>query len=422
MKKTKTPTNRSNRVQTEIFKKIDSYKKYAIKLQESLIKIPSISPQDGGKGEYDKAQVLLKELKKLKFDQIKIINAPDKRAKKGVRPSIVAIYEGKNSNKTLWIMSHTDTVAASNPEQWKTPPFKAVVKGDKIYGRGSQDNNQGIVSSLLTTKALIEIGQRPPVNVGLLFTADEENGSKFGIEHILAKHRKLFSKNDMFIIPDAGNSSGTFVEIAEKSMLWFKFTVTGKAAHSSDPHLAVNSLNAAGHLIVNLEKLNKKFGKSDKVFVPPASSFECTKIESNASSVNSIPGETIIYADCRILPNYKLSAVEKEVKHIAKQTAQKHKVKIKVETINYRQTPKPTSVKADIVKLILPAVKKVYRAKPKPQGIGGGTIATFTRKAGFDTVVYQRNDMMDHMIDEYCKISNMLGDAKVFACAIMEIR
>ena len=88
-------------------------------------------------------------LKQMKFDELSVINIKDPKAKNGVRPNIVAKYYGQNRKKTLWVMAHLDIVPPGDLSLWKTDPFKAVVKGDKIYGRGSEDNQQGVVSGLL---------------------------------------------------------------------------------------------------------------------------------------------------------------------------------------------------------------------------------------------------------------------------------
>jgi succinyl-diaminopimelate desuccinylase len=404
-----------NRMGKNLFKKIDSYTGYAIKLQENLTKIPAISPVNEGEGEYDKAQYLLSELKKLKFDTIKVINAPDKRAKKGVRPNIIARYRGKNSSKTLWIMSHIDIVPAGDEKSWKTPPYKAIRKGDKIYGRGVQDDQQGMISGLLAVKSLMDANIRPPVDIALLFVSDEEQGNALGIDYILKKHRNIFGKNDIFIVPDAGVPSGKKIIVAEKSVLWLKFIVMGKAAHAGYPHHGINSLKATAALISDLEALYKKFGKKNKIYEPHSSTFEATKIEQNVANINSIPAKTVFYADCRVLPQYQLSEVEKEIQKIAKKVQTRLKVKTKVETIGTWQSENPTPANAEIVKLLKNAIYKVHKVKPKAEGIGGKTVAFSLRKAGFEAAVYFKNDQMDHLSNEYCKISNMIGDAKVFA-------
>ena len=402
-------------MEKELFKKIDSYKQTVIDLQTHMIGCPAVSPHNGGEGENAKAAYLLSVLKQMKFDEISVINIKDAKAKDGVRPNIVAKYYGQNKKKTLWVMAHMDIVPPGDLSLWKTDPFKAVVKGDKIYGRGSEDNQQGLISGLLAVKAMMDCGIRPPCNYALLLNADEEIGSTYGIDAILKKHAKTFAKDDAFLVPDGGNPEGTMVEIAEKNMLWVKFTVSGKQTHASTPGCGVNAHRAAAHLVVKLGELYKKFNKKDKLFAPESgSTFEPTKREANVPNVNTIPGTDVFYLDCRVLPCYKNAAVLAEIAKIAKSVEKQLKVKIKIEAV-INESSKPTDKNAEVVKLTQAAVKAVYKNTPRAMGVGGGTVGAYLRNAGYPAVVYSKLDELAHQPNEYSSIKNTLGDAKVFA-------
>ena len=398
----------------ELFKKIDSYKQTVIDLQTHMIAIPAISPQDGGTGESAKAAYLLSVLKQMKFDEVSVINVKDPKAEGGVRPNIVAKYYGQNKKKNLWVMAHMDIVPPGDLSLWKTDPYKAVVKGDKIYGRGSEDNQQGLVSGLLAVKAMMDCGIRPPCTYALLLNADEELGSKYGIAAILKKNPKLFSKEDAFLVPDGGNPEGTMIEVAEKNMLWVKISVFGKQTHASTPHVGINAHRASAHLIVKLGDLYKKFNKKNKLFAPETgSTFEPTKREANVPNVNTIPGTDVFYLDCRVLPCYTNAQVLTEIGKIAKGIEKQFKVKIKIETA-FEESSKPTDKGAAVVKLTQDAVKTIYKNKPQVVGIGGGTVSSFLRNAGYPAVVYSKLDELAHQPNEYSSIKNTLGDAKVF--------
>lgn len=188
----------------EILKKIASYEDYAVELQRGLTAIPALSPASGGEGEYDKAVYLESELKKLKFDSIEWINAPHKEAKNGIRPNLVARYKGKDSSRTVWFMGHMDVVPPGDLKLWKTDPWKLEVKDRMLYGRGVEDNQQAIVSSLLVARAMMELDYRPDYDLALLFCADEETGSGYGADYIAANRPEIFGKNDVFFVPDSG--------------------------------------------------------------------------------------------------------------------------------------------------------------------------------------------------------------------------
>ena len=95
-------------MEKKLFQKIDTLKADVIDLQTHMIACPAVSPHQGGLGENAKAAYLLSVLKQLKFDEVFVINVPDKKAKDGVRPNIVAKYYGENKQKTLWVMAHMD--------------------------------------------------------------------------------------------------------------------------------------------------------------------------------------------------------------------------------------------------------------------------------------------------------------------------
>lgn len=406
-----------------LLKKIDTYRKDVISLQTHMIACPAISPHEGGKGENQKAVYLLSVLKRMKFDEVSVINIKDKAAEGGFRPNIVAKYYGTNKNKTLWVMAHMDVVPAGDLALWDTDPFRAVVKGDKIYGRGAEDNQQGLVSGLLAVKAMMEVGVRPPCNYALLFNADEEMGSEYGLLAILKDHIHLFGKDDEFLVPDGGMEDGTMVEVAEKNMLWAKITILGHQTHASTPKAGSNANRAAAYLTVALdERLHKKFNKKNNLFAPEsASTFEPTKREPNVPNVNTIPGREVFYFDCRILPCYDNADVLAEMRKVAKEIEKKCKVSITIEGI-IDDVSRSTDANKQVVQLTKEAVKTVYKNKPRIMGVGGGTVGAYLRNAGFAAVVYSKLDEKMHQPNEYSSIKNTLGDAKVFALVAMRFK
>lgn len=399
----------------QILKKIDSYEQYAIEMQRGLTAIPALDPSSGGEGEYDKAKWLEGELKKLKFDSIEWYNAPQEKAKNGVRPNIVARYKGKSSAKTVWFMAHMDVVPPGELKLWKSDPYKMVVEGRKLIGRGVEDNQQAIVSSIMFAKAMMELDYRPGCDVALLFCADEETGSGYGADFIAEKHPELFGKDDVFFVPDSGSEDGSAIEVAEKSILWMKVITKGRQCHASRPSLGVNAFKAASELVTKFQKLYKKFPKKDRLYEPPISTFEPTKKEANVPNVNTLPGEDAFYMDCRVLPCYRLSEVKDEMRRMADEVQQKYGVTVSFEPQQEAQAAPPTDPKAPLVVALKKAVKEVLGVKGRAYGIGGGTVAAFFRRLNLPVAVYARLDETAHQPNEYCVIDHMIGDAKVFA-------
>ncbi len=396
-----------------LFSKIDKFRDEMVETQIRLTSIPALGPQNGGDGEKEKADYVKSLLGSIGFDRIEEYKAPDLRVSCGYRPNIVAILYGENRRKTVWILTHLDIVPPGSRELWRTDPFKAEVKNGKIYGRGVEDNQQEMVASIYAVKALKELKIRPKYNVGLAFVSDEETGSRYGVEYLLSQD--IFKKEDIIIAPDGGNSKGTMIEVAEKSLLWLKFTVKGKQFHASVPQKAKNASRIGSQFLLRLDKvLHKRFRKENPLFTPPVSTFEPTRREENVPNVNTIPGQDIFYFDCRILPEYPLKEVIGFIKRETKEAEREFKVKIKLEEVMTTPAPPPTPEDAEVVKLLKSSIKAVYGVRARARGIGGGTVAAFFRKAGYDAVVWSKIDGTAHQPNEYCVIKNMVDDAKVY--------
>jgi len=405
----------------KIYNMIDALQNEAVDLMSNLISLNSVGPKNEGPGEQAKADFLLNYFKEIGITQVKNYPAPDPAVENGERPNLVVTIPGKDQSRTFWIMAHTDVVPAGDLSKWETDPFTPVVKDGKIFGRGSEDNLQGLVSAVITTRALFENNIQPDVNIGLVLVADEETGSDFGLTYLLEHHADLFNKNDLIVIPDAGEPDSSMIEIAEKSIIWFKFKTYGKQVHASTPDRGINAFKAAINFAHELDKLYEIYNKSDSLFDPPISTFEPTKKEANVPNINTIPGEDIFCLDCRILPDYNIEDIMKTVKDIAGDIENKFSVKIEISTEQKEQAAPATAKDAPIVKMLNVAVKDVYKVDAKPQGIGGGTVAAIFRRLGYQAAVWSTLDDLAHQPNEYSKIDNLIGDAKVFAHCVLNI-
>ncbi|NOX88917.1 MAG: M20 family metallo-hydrolase [Calditrichaeota bacterium] len=398
----------------KLFDYIDGLRGEVIDLMKAIVPIKALGPSNGGQGEAEKAEFLKSYLQTLGIQEIREYPASDPRVPGGMRPNIVARVPG-NSDRTVWILGHLDVVPEGDLSKWETNPFEAVVKDNKIYGRGTEDNNHAIVTSCLVAKALIDLNIKPEFNLGLVMVADEETGSKYGLQHLLETYPGLFKEDDLIIVPDAGESDSSMIEVAEKSILWVKFKTIGKQTHASMPERGINAFKAASHLVIALEELEKIYPASDPLFDPPSSTFEPTRKEANVPNINTIPGDDVFYLDCRVLPEYDLEDVLKSIRRISGKIEREFNVKIEISTEQYEQAAPATDADSPVVKALKTAIKTVYGVDAQPKGIGGGTVASFFRRNGLPAAVWSTIDDMAHEPNEYDVLDNILNDTKVFA-------
>lgn len=405
----------------KIFSHIEGNVPLIVELETELCRRPAMSPDSGGEGEADKCEFLQAWLASRGITRLERHDAPDGRVKSGVRPNLIATIPGESDSKRLWIMSHTDVVPPGELSMWSSDPWTVVQKDGRLYGRGVEDNQQGLVASVAAALALIDQGITPPHTVKLLFVADEEMGSEYGIQWLLA-NRDLFRKDDMVIIPDGGDEKGETIEVAEKNLFWLRILTKGLQCHGSRPDLGANAHLAAAELAVRLhDELPLHFPARDPLFDPDRSTFEPTKSEANVPNVNTIPGDDAFCMDMRVLPCYPLKDVLAVIEVIMAEVCAKRGVTMKHETVQ-RQESLPTPADAAVVGLLSRAVKRVYGVDTRTIGIGGGTVGSYLRNAGIDSVVWSRLHESAHQPNEFAVIDNIVGDAKVMAACMMERR
>ncbi len=385
-----------------------------VEMQRRLVALPAISPVSGGEGEKAKVEFLSSLLRSWSLE-VTEYRAPDKRAPAGYRPSLTARLKGRKSEPVLWLMTHVDVVPSGPRNLWQSDPFEARVENGRIYGRGTEDNQQEMVASCFAVKALLDLKLAPATDVALMLVADEENGSDYGVGWLLENH-DLCRPEDLVVVPDAGNEAGTLLEVAEKSIAWVKLTTVGRQAHGSTPHHGNNAHRAGAHLLVRLDRqLHEKYSAEDRLFSPPVTTIEPTRKEENVPNINTIPAEDVFYFDCRVLPQYQLTDLMEDIKRIAGEVADEFKVEIKAEPVQMAQAAPPTSPDAPVVRMLAQAVRDVYGGEPFTRGIGGGTVAALFRRRGIPAVVWGRNAGQAHKPNEFSVIANMVGNAAVYA-------
>ena len=398
----------------KVFSAIDGLQDEIIKTLMEFIRIPAIGPENDGEGESKKADKLVQTLTAMGFSKVERIDAPDGRVPSKKRPNIIAYTEGEKTAETLWIVSHMDIVPPGEESLWTvTRPFEPIVKDGKVYGRGSEDNMQSMFASILAVKALKNLKIKPKRTVALCFVSDEEQGSEYGIRYLIKKG--LFEPSDLVIVPDGGNETGSFIEIAEKSVLWLRMRTFGKQIHASTPSKGLNAHRIGMQYALAVDKmLHEKYSEKDEYFDPPENTFEPTKKDKNVDAVNIVPGEDVSYFDCRILPRHSIKQVLKDMHTVAKEYVERTGAKINIEIVQQNPAPKPTEATAKVVTMLEQALKQVRRIKPKIGGIGGGTCAAYFREANVPAVVWSTVDETAHQPNEYTKIQNLVNDAKIF--------
>lgn len=391
-----------------------------IEYQTHMTAFAALGPDNGGPGELPKALYLENLLRKFGLEDIERVDAPDDRVPDGVRPNIVARVPG-HSSRTLWIMAHMDVVPPGDLSQWETEPWKVVVDGDVIRGRGVQDNQQGVVCALLVARELLARGITPDLGLGLLFVSDEETGNAYGIEHVIGARPDFFGADDLILAPDFGTADGSWIEVAEKGMFWLRITVTGRQFHASCPQQGKNSLLAAADMILHVQDVADLFRSTEPLFDPPVSTFTPTRHEANVPNINTVPGRDVFYVDCRLLPGVEETGVLDAFREVFGTVAARHGVDVTVEVVHSAPAAPATSPESEVVRRLAAGIRAIYGIEPHCVGVGGGTVAAPFRHMGLSAAVWGSLVPTAHIANEYTLISRIIGDAQVMATMLFDL-
>jgi succinyl-diaminopimelate desuccinylase len=402
-----------------VLETVDAMRRAMVMALVDMCSIPAVCPQSGGEGELRKLEWLQEHIRNFGFDEFVRYDAVDEDKPSVVRPNLVAVRHGEHRDgPTLWFVAHVDVVPEGDRSLWESDPWRPVVREDKVVGRGVEDNGTPLIASIYAVKALSDVGVRQGLNVGCALVADEEMGSKYGIQHLIEKG--VFHKGDIIVVPDAGVPKGDSVEIAEKSILWLKFKVEGKQGHASMPQTAKNALEAGVELAYRVNKeLKSTMTERDELFDPPYSTFELTMKVANVANINTIPGEDIFFMDCRVLPERSTDEVLDTVRKVMKQVGDKYGTTIHLSLVQNERAAPRTDPESRVVQLLMEQVRLVLNVEPRVYGIGGGTCAAYFRKVGFDAAVWAKIDEVAHSANEYTWIQNIVDMTKVFALMML---
>ena len=184
------------------------------------------------------------------------------------RVNLFSTIKAKKTNgKTPIILSgHTDVVPVS--KGWSTDPFKATIKGDKLYGRGSCDMKGFIACALAYAPIFSKANLDRDIHFS--FTFDEETAC-IGAPILIKELKKRGFTKGICIVGEPTNMK---IIDAHKGAYEYTTYFEGLAGHSSQPHKGVSAVEYAARYVNKLIELRQKLKdrvQKDSIFTPPYS-------------------------------------------------------------------------------------------------------------------------------------------------------
>jgi acetylornithine deacetylase/succinyl-diaminopimelate desuccinylase-like protein len=159
------------------------------------------------------------------------------------RANLVARIPGTDPGRdALLVHGHLDVVPA-DPAEWSVHPFSGDIRDGYLWGRGAIDMKDFDAMVLAVVRDWQRAGVRPPRDIVLAFTADEEAGSEHGAHFLAERHADEF-EGCTEAVGEVGGFSYTvsddrrlyLIETAEKGIDWLRVRARGRPGHGSMVH------------------------------------------------------------------------------------------------------------------------------------------------------------------------------------------
>jgi succinyl-diaminopimelate desuccinylase len=223
--------------------------------------------------------------------------------------NVVARIEGTDPDApTLLLNGHLDTVKLV--EAWEEDPCSGRIEDGKLYGQGACDMKGGVAGIMAAFAALAESDVEPRGDVLLTAVVDEEGPYGLGSDRLIRDG--MLEDVDAAVVTEPGpilaqsDLDNPALLLGARGRFLYDVTVTGRAAHGSQPHKGVNAVVDAGRVAEALDDL-------------PVASHELLgdgsvcplKIEGGSQTL-SVPESARVMADRHVVPGEDEATVREQ--------------------------------------------------------------------------------------------------------------
>ncbi len=293
----------------------------------------------------------------------------------------------------LVLSGHTDTVPC-NPEKWTSDPFTLTERDGKYYGLGTCDMKGFFSLVMAAVQAFKASDFKQPLMV--LATADEE--SSMTGARALAEQGKVKGRYAV-----VGEPTSLRPIRMHKGIIMETVRLTGKAGHSSNPDLGINSIDAMHDVIGELRnlrgELQRNYSNAHFAVSVPTLNLGCIH---GGDNPNRICGSCELAFDLRALPGMSNDDLREQIRQRLNPIAEQNKVEFELETLFPGVEPFETAKTSALVK----AAERLTGYQS--EAVAFATEAPFLQALGFETIVLGPGSIdQAHQVDEFIAINQI---------------
>lgn len=215
----------------------DAAQKYEAEMTRFLRDLVKISGESAG--EKDKIYRAKEEMEKLGFDKVEVDPMGNLLGYMGAGERIIA-FDG-----------HMDTVGIGEIKNWKVDPYEGDENDEEIYGRGTSDQEGGIVSAVYGAKIMKDLSLlSDKYTVLVVASVQEEDCDGLCWQYIINED----NVRPEFVVSTEPTDGGIYR--GQRGRMEIRVDVRGVSCHGSAPDRGDNAIYKMADILQDVRALN----------------------------------------------------------------------------------------------------------------------------------------------------------------------
>lgn len=361
----------------------------AVALARELVRVDSRNPSlvAGAPGEREVARVLAELLGAWGL-QVEVSEAA------AGRPNVIARAGSSTPGcRSLMFNGHLDVVGT---EGMVHPPFDALERGGRLYGRGAADMKGGIAAMCAAAARAVSAGVSGELVVAAV--VDEEYASA-GTRALVAGGVRA----DAAIVTEPTRLA---IAPAHRGFVWLTVTVHGRAAHGSRYDIGVDAIRHAGLLLAELDALDTGALMERTHPLVGHASLHASLIE-GGTGMSTYPDRCTLKLERRTMPGESAEEVLAEVRSACERVALRRPDFRADVALELAQSPSDVALNAPIVSA-LAAAMEAGGDEARTEGMSAWTDAALLNDAGIPAICYGPGDIaLAHAAEEWVETAEI---------------
>ena len=357
-------------------------------LCQELVRRPSVTPDDQG------CQALIAT--KLKAAGFGIENM-----KFG---EVDNLWARRGKSKPLLVLAgHTDVVPTGDVSLWSHPPFDAVIKNDRLYGRGAADMKGGLAALLTAAMRFCDKHPDHQGSIAFLITSDEEGPAVNGTAKVVETLKQRDERIDYCVLaePSSTDQAGDVIRNGRRGSMGATFTVKGVQGHVAYPHLADNPVHKGLNALSALA--NHSWDDGNEFF--PATTFQISNVTAGTGATNVVPATMEVKFNLRFSTELTPQDIRTRTSDLLKQQGLSEDSDY---TIDWNQSGQPfVTEPGELTAASIAAIKEVCGIEPEMNTAGGTSDGRFIAPFGAQLIELGPCNASIHQIDENVSVKEL---------------